>query len=270
MYPVAKAFVVNLLFPIPLCLSLLVAGVILLCLTKKEHMGKIFVMAGTGVLLLASLPFVPNKLLGNIERHYPAITIKNPHEHFEGIEYVVVLAGDHVLDSKVPITGQFSYSGIVRLIEGIRLHRKMGETKLILSGGPGADSLTDAELMARLAVELGISENDIILESSSMSTLDEALFISRIVGKRRFLLVTSASHMVRAMGLFNKLGMNPVPAPTDHLVKSSGDGISIFPRTSNIVKSDTLIYEYLGLIKERLRGNIETGTRPSQVAFHEQ
>ena len=89
-----------------------------------------------------------------------------------------------------------------------------------------------------------------------MNTLDEALFISPIVGKDRFFLITSASHMVRAVALFKKIGMNPVPTPTDHLVKLDEKQKSLFPSTSNILKSDALIYEYLGLIKERISGNI--------------
>jgi len=50
--------------------------------------------------------------------------------------------------------------------------------------------------------------------------------------------------------------MNPIPAPTDHLVKSYNDRISIFPTAMNVIKSDTLVYEYLGLLKERIDGNI--------------
>lgn len=250
MYSFSKTFIINWLFPLPLCLCLLFVGLFFLWLTKKQQLGKVLVTAGFALLLLFSLPFIPNNLLGNLEQQYPAVTIINQEKNFKGIKYVVVLAAGHVLDSRIPITSQFLYPGIVRLIEGIRL-QKMGEAKLILSGGPGIDSSTDAELMSRLAIELGISEKDIILESQSMNTLDEARFISPIVGKNRFLLITSASHMGRAMALFKKMGMNPVPAPTDHLVKLHEKQTSIFPSTSNILKSDTLIYEYLGLIKNQ-------------------
>ena len=120
----------------------------------------------------------------------------------------------------------------------------------------GIDSLTDAELMCNLAFELGISKDDIILETASMSTFDEARFIKPIVKSERFLLVTSASHMPRAMALFKKLGMNPIPAPTGHLIKYYGKAFSIFPGTENLLNSDALICEYLALVKEHLLGNI--------------
>ena len=110
--------------------------------------------------------------------------------------------------------------------------------------------------MSNLALELGISKDDIILETASMSTFDEARFIKPIVRGERFLLVTSASHMVRAMALFKKFGMNPVPAPTGHLIKYDGKGFSIIPGTENLLNSDALIYEYLALVKEHLWGNL--------------
>lgn len=256
MYSAIKTFMLNLFLPLPLCLCLLFIGLIFLWLTKKQQFGKVLVTAGFSILLLSSLPIIPNELLGQLEQQYPSITTKNQEDNFKDIKYIVVLAGGHVLDPRIPITSQFLYTGIVRLVEGIRLHKKTGEAKLILSGGPGIDPITDAELMSRLALELGIHEKDIILESQSMNTLDEARFISPIVGKDRFLLITSASHMVRSVALFKKMGMNPVPAPTDHLVKLLEKQTPIFPSTANILKSDTLIYEYLGLIKERINGNI--------------
>jgi hypothetical protein len=58
------------------------------------------------------------------------------------------------------------------------------------------------------------------------------------------------------MGLFRKLGMNPIPAPTGHLVKHFGDSSSILPSVSNLKKSGTAFYEILGIIKEKVLGRI--------------
>ena len=137
------------------------------------------------------------------------------------------------------------------------MYKKCPKAKLVLSGGIGDKTdVTDAKLMAGLSMELGVSKEDIILEQESMSTFEQARFIKPIVRSQRFILVTSASHMPRSVALFRKLGMNPVPAPTGHLVKHFGDSSSIFPSVSNLKKSNIVVYEILGIIKEKVLGRI--------------
>ena len=100
------------------------------------------------------------------------------------------------------------------------------------------------------------NERDIILESKSKDTRDEALFIKPIVGSEPFVLVTTASHIPRSMALFKKLGMNPIPSPIGHSVRDR-QGLhyySFFPNTGNLFKTELAIHEYLGLTWAKLRG----------------
>ena len=242
--------------PVPLCLGVLLIGVVFLWVKKTQKIGKIIVTLGFLLIAAFTFSFLPNMLLSDVEQQYPSFKIE-PNEGCNslGIKYVVVLAGGHILDPKIPITGQFCYEGLVRLIEGIRLYKKCPGVKLILSGGIGkCTSITDAELMADLAFDLGVPREDIILEKESMSTEDEAKLLKPVLMNEKFLLVTSASHMPRSMGLFRKLGMNPIPAPTGHLVKQYRDNISFMPSVSNLKKSQTVFYEILAKIKEKVSG----------------
>jgi len=89
----------------------------------------------------------------------------------------------------------------------------------------------------------------LILEEISKDTEEEAGLIQRIVGRERFILITSASHILRSMALFERLDLNPIPAPTDHLVKeyqeiASGD---FFPSAGGLRKAERAFDEYLGL-----------------------
>lgn len=254
MYSFTKSMIISFLFPMPLCLELLSIGLIFLWVSKKEHLGKIIISIGFLLLLLFSSPIFSNLLLDHLEQHYPKLTLKD--NDLTDVKYIVVLASGHVLDPRLPITSQFTSAGLVRLTEGVRLHKWCQEAKLILSGGIGKDPVPDAELMADLSIALGVPKGDIILEAESMSTFDGAMFVRPIVKEEGFLLVTSASHMPRAMALFRKLGMNPVPAPTGHLVKHYGNKLSVMPSTSSLMKSDTMIRELLGLIKEKFMGRI--------------
>jgi uncharacterized SAM-binding protein YcdF (DUF218 family) len=129
---------------------------------------------------------------------------------------------------------------------------------LLITGGRGFDPVPEAQIMAGLAHELGVNENDILIESKSKDTEDEAHFIKPIVNKDRFILVTSASHMPRSMAIFRKLGMNPVPAPTGHKVRNSQtlNPLLFFPKAENLLKSESGMHEYLGMVWAKLRGQI--------------
>ncbi|MHC4321194.1 MAG: YdcF family protein, partial [Planctomycetota bacterium] len=157
-----------------------------------------------------------------------------------------------------PPISQIGKSSLVRLIEGIRIYRKYPGAKLLLSGGAVFDPVSEAEMMARVAREIGVPERDIILESKSKDTRDEALFIKPIVGNEPFVLVTSASHIPRSMNLFKKLGMNPIPSPIGHSVKDEQELSlsSFFPSTGNIRKAELAIHEYIGTIWSKFRGQM--------------
>ena len=129
---------------------------------------------------------------------------------------------------------------------------------MILSGGSGFDPIPNAKIMADIAMDLGVNEKDIILESKSKDTKDEAILIKPLVDNEPFILVTCASHMPRSISIFKKLGMNPIPAPTGHKVKERR-GLSpgsFFPNALSLHKSERAFYEYLGILWAKLRGQI--------------
>ena len=174
------------------------------------------------------------------------------------IEWVVVLSGGSSSDAHLPVTGRLSHASLVRLVEGIRIHRKLLKSKLILSGGGAFNTVAEAKTMADVAVALGMNDEDIVVESESKDTKDQARLIRKIVGNNRFVLVTSASHMPRSMALFEKRGMRPIPAPIGHKVKERQNitPAIFFPSAGRIAKMEHAFYEYLGLVWAKLRGQI--------------
>ena len=129
---------------------------------------------------------------------------------------------------------------------------------MLLSGGSVFDSTSDAGAMAKMAMALGIEKKEIVLESESKDTKDQALFIRNIIGNNRFVLVTSASHMARSVALFRAKGMKPIPAPTGFRVKNTlkMSPARFFPSGKGIDKMERVVYEYLGIAWARLRGQI--------------
>ena len=252
------------LFPLPLILCLCLVGLYLLWFTKKQKLGKVFVSISVFFLLILSYGALPDALLTPLERKYAAYPTENsldenkPVSMESMIEYVVVLGGGHTEDPNLPLTAQIEKGSLFRLIEGIRIHRKNAGSKLILIGGSVTNPTATATMMAELAIDLGVYKSDIITKTESKDTKDEARIIKGTVENKPFVLVTSASHMPRSMAMFKKLGMNPIPAPTEHNVKESSSispGL-FFPNAYNIQKADKAVYEYLGIIWAKLRGQI--------------
>ena len=98
-------------------------------------------------------------------------------------------------------------------MEGIRLHRLLPGSKIVLTGGIGFDGPPEATTLSRVAEELGVAKSDMVLEVESRDTKDHPLYVRHIVKEEPFILVTSAFHMPRAMRLFVKQGLAPIPAP---------------------------------------------------------
>ena len=250
-----KKIVAPLFFPLSVCLEIFLVGIFLLWFTRRQKTGKILVTIGVVVFAALSYGVASEMLLRPLEYKYPPMTDV---ASVLGIEWVVVLSGGSSSDAHLPITGQLSHASLVRLVEGIRIHRKLPESKLILSGGGAFNTVAEAKKMADVAVVLGVDSKDLILESESKDTKDQARLIHKIVRDNRFVLVTSASHMPRSMALFEKRGMRPIPAPIGHRVKERQKitPAMFFPSAGRIEKVERAFYEYLGLAWARLRRQI--------------
>ncbi|MFH2044916.1 MAG: ElyC/SanA/YdcF family protein [Pseudomonadota bacterium] len=244
-----------LLSPLTVCISFLVLGLLLLSFKKKEKIGKIIIIVGVMSLIFMSFNLLPDKILGNLERKYKPLLNTNS---ISEIRWIVVLGGGYLADSMLPVISSLSPQSLFRLVEGISIYNKMPKSKIIFSGGGAFDSVPESKVMANAALDLGVDNNKIILESESLDTESQALFIKKIVGDDKFILVTSAFHMQRSMAIFQKAGMNPIPAPVGHLVKKAEriNPFMYFPDSTEIKKMELAVHEYLGLFWLKIRGNV--------------
>lgn len=244
------------LMPVPLCLALLVAGLLLLWLTRRQRAGKYLATAGTLLLVLLGYGFVSNRLLVPLERQYQPVT--DARAAAGRVRWVVVLGGGSNSDRSLPEGMRLSEASLARLVEGLRLQRQLPESRLLLSGGSVFGSEPDAETMRALALNLGIEPSSLVLDAASPDTETQAEAVRAHVGSEEFFLVTSASHMRRSVALFKRAGTNPIPAPTHFLAQESrGIGPGDFlPGSGGLRRAETVAYEYLGLAWAKLRGKV--------------
>lgn len=246
-----------LFFPVPVICEVLIAGLVLLWFTRWQKAGKVLVTIGAALLLLLGNYDISALLLRPLEQRYPPLALSSwqgdPNALRKGM-FIVVLGGAYSPDPHVDVASRLREATIARLTGAIELYREVPGSKLILSGGPPAQ----AEYMAKVARNLGVKEQDIILEKNSRNTEQEAVFLASKLGKSPFFLVTSASHMPRAMGLFKKLQMNPIAAPTDYLAKRSPQWSpdDFYPGYYGLYEATRAVYEHLGITWEKLNHEI--------------
>jgi len=252
-----KKIVSPLFFPVPLCLEILILGLILLWFTRRQKAGKVLVTLGTVLLLLLSSTTFSDLLLRGLEYRFVApATAGGVRAAGSPAGYIVVLGGGYSVDPHIPLTSEPGEETMVRVVEGIKLYRESPGSKLVFSAGSINEPVPESEIMGKVAQALGVGQQDIVLESESRDTEESAQKVATIVQKEPFLLVTSASHMPRSMALFTKLEMNPIAAPTDYLVKGRQHTFpfGFFPDAGSLKKSERAVYEYLGFTWAKLRG----------------
>lgn len=245
----------NMVMPLSLTLLLFLFGLLLLWFTRRQKTGKVLVTAGMLLLLAQVYGWGFEPALKSLEREIPPV-VTVPAD--AGYRWVVVLGGGTYSDKEIPLHSRLGKDSLARLVEGVRLYRQIPGAKLLLSGGKVFGFGSDAESMHNLALQLGVNPADMVLDVESQDTETQAVIVRQMVGDDPVLLVTSASHMSRATGLFRKAGVQVLPAPAHYLAQSNStfSPTDIFPSTDGFTEAQRVAYEWMGIVWAKLRGRL--------------
>nr|QIH42097.1 envelope biogenesis factor ElyC [Vibrio ziniensis] len=245
-----KKIVSSFLMPLPALLIVGFIGLMLIMFTAKRKTGSLIVLFSLTSLFLISFQPISTSLLMPLERQYPAFL---PVER--NIDYVMVLGNGHVVDGYIPPTSELSRAALMRLTEGIRIARMYPGSKLILSGYAGGSEFSHARMLARVALALGVAKSDIVLLETAKDTWEEARQAAAFVQSKKLVLVTSASHMERAIKEFNSAGLNPIPAPTNFLAQANitQPWDKYTPQARYLEQTERFWYESLGQLWQKMR-----------------
>ena len=143
---------------------------------------------------------------------------------------------------------------------------------IVVSGGAlpwiGPDSPTEAEAMVDLLMLTGVPRDAIVLEPRARNTYENAMESLKILddlGIDNIILVTSALHMPRAHGIFARLPLTVIPAPTDYAFTQaewefyrqptlSTQLLNLVPNADSLEVMTRALREYFGIVVYRLRG----------------
>lgn len=241
-----------LILPTSLAAVLLLGGLLLLLFSRYRLPARVLLVGGVAVFLFFASPGPVDHLLGELENRYPPL-LEVPE-----VEWVVVLGSGNAHTEARPATTVLSETGVARLAEGLRVFRHNPDARLLLTGGAVDGPRSHAEVAASAAIALGVPAERIVTEKRPRNTAEEARWAREHVGDAPFVLVTSASHMPRAMALFRARGLAPVPAPTAYLVRPAREfqPADLMPSARRLYRGERLMHEHVGMLWARLRGEL--------------
>lgn len=182
-------------------------------------------------------------------------------ETLPAADAIVVLGGGIKPVSKYRVYPSLGHTSD-RVWHAARIYHA-GKAPLIVASagnvwGRSPDVQSGADAMRILLEALGVSEAAILVEESSRTTHENAVFTAKLAAERgikRVLLVTAAWHLPRAAASFRQVGLEVVPVPSHYVPKRTRLGIlMILPSAWALNDSSVALKEYLGFLVYRLRG----------------
>lgn len=250
-----------LIYPLGLaCFLMLLA---LLLIWKRPAWASLAILVGFVALMAGGNGWVASSLVRSLERQ------QLPPGELPQAEAIVVLGGATRSPTPPRTWVEVNEAGD-RPIYAARLFLEEKAPWVILSGGRiswTGEMGSEAEDMAQLLKAWGVPESALLLDHTSLNTRQNAENVKVILeeeGIEEILLVTSAIHMPRSLRVFEKLGIEAIPAPTDFLIVDDprGEGgsswqeivLNLIPDAHRLALTTRSLKEYLGLWVYQLRG----------------
>jgi uncharacterized SAM-binding protein YcdF (DUF218 family) len=247
-----------LLLPTNLLIGIGFVGAILM-FTRFASLGRKLVIAAVLLLVICGLSPLGNLMLYPLEQRFP------PWDAARGApDGIIVLGASIEADLSTAHGTPVVRSSPDRLIAAAALAHRYPNARIVFSGGSSkliSNDAREADFAGPIFESLGIDKSRLIMERHSRNTQENAAFSKALLAPKdgeRWLLVTSAFHMPRSVGLFRKVGFAVEPYPVDWRVGGRRDVLSF----SNVAidglgRTDVAIREWIGLIAYRATGKID-------------
>jgi len=243
--------------PVRLALTLVALALGLQLVKRLPRLRRGLLIAALAALWLFSTGAVSTVLANLLESRHP-----RPARLARAPGAIVMLSGQ-IDDGRVTPSYYELTESSDRFVETLRLAHRYPQARVLLSGGSGAlvqaGRQSEARVLARLSREIGLAPSRLLIDDRSRNTRENAVESKRLLEQSHIkgpvLLVTSAMHMPRSVGCFEKVGQPVVPWPVDY--QRHGFGLGAFiPKVDPLARSRSVLHELAGLLAYWVMGYI--------------
>jgi uncharacterized SAM-binding protein YcdF (DUF218 family) len=224
------------------------AGLALL-LTRRRRLGRGLLAASLVALAVAGWSPLGNWLMAALEDRFP------PWDAAAGApDGIIVLGGSITADLSAARQSVALNEAAERLTAIAGLARRYPAARIVFTGG--SEKLlggpAEADFVLPLLESFGIPRERVTLEGRSRNTAENARFTRDLLHPKRqerWLLVTSAYHMPRAIGAFRREGFAVEAYPVDWRTRGPADALAPFATLSDgLARTDAAAREWIGLL----------------------
>ncbi|HAL80916.1 MAG TPA: hypothetical protein DCO83_00725 [Mucilaginibacter sp.] len=241
MFFVLSKLLVLFIFPLTWVFSLLIAAVI----SKNQKKKRRFLILSVVLLWVFSNAFFVNQFAKRWDIN--PVPLKTTGAY----SCAVVLGGFTTEDAK---GGGFFNANADRFIQGLKLVSTGKVTHILISSGNGNlihDNFTEADWVKTQLQQFKIPDSCILIENKSRNTIENVAFSKSLLNARHlqppYLLVTSAFHMRRSLGIFKTTGIEVTPYPCNFIAGKDGFSFaSLLPDAESLFKWNIYIREVIG------------------------
>lgn len=253
-------FIVSKLFafftlPSNLIFLLMLFGILLMA-TRFVMIGRTMALAGLALLVVFGLGPASNWLIYPLEQRFPVW------DETRGAPDGIVVLGGSIGPENSAARGQPALNESAERVTIVaELARRFPSIPIVFTGGnasliPGGPS--EAQVVRRMFESFGIAPERIVLEDRSRTTAENARFTRDLVQPKsgsRWILVTSAHHMPRSVGVFRAANFPVEAYPVDWRTSGPEDLWTPFrSMAGGLARADAAMHEWLGLLAYRLAG----------------
>jgi uncharacterized SAM-binding protein YcdF (DUF218 family) len=225
-----------------------------LLFTQRRRLARGLIVASLIALVFAGWSPLGNWLMAGLEDRFPAWDGAGPPDG------IVVLGGAISPELSAARGGVALNEAAERMTAVADLARRYPAARIVFTGGNGnlLGGAAEADFVLRLLESFGIARERVTLEGRSRNTAENARFTRDLVLPKpgeRWLLLTSAYHMPRAIGIFRHEDFAAEAYPVDWRTRGAADASAPFATLSaGLALTDTAVHEWAGLLAYWLTG----------------
>jgi len=249
----------SLRFDAPLVTLVVLAVAVVWLWRRPSSRGPVRMLtAWLAIFYLASTPIGAGALVAGLAHGLAPLATR---EQARGADAVVILGGGvETTEVGGVVLSQLPSTSSLRILEGARVFKLIGARLAIVSGGIADKSLElrpEAEQMASALAACGVPADRILLDVEAKDTHDHGRTVPPLLQDRhvtQFVLVTSPTHMRRALAVFRAAGLDPVPSVAPVRSEQLHRSALLLPNDDSLTLSNEAIYDYAAWVMYWWRG----------------